>query len=106
MSYEKLLRDARMAARKKVIFIRPNDVIGNVVCCLDQNSFNIDLRNLAILSRSGHSRLQALLRHYKIPKGKASKRFAIKLRSEGMIEMIHPIRKEVKKRYVIAGFKM
>ena len=103
---ERKLKDVRMAARKKVRSIRPNDVIGNVVCCLDQNTFNIDLRNLAVLSRRGHSRLQALLRHYEIPKGEASKKFALWLKSEGMIEMIHPIKKEVKKPYVIAGFKM
>ena len=117
LSEAKKLKDARTAARRKVEKICPHQIKGNVVCCLDQYTLNISLHNLAILSKSSHSRVQAMLRHYKIPKGKASKKFIMKLRSEGLLEIIYPIKKQrfigvgevehhIIKQDVIAGFKM
>ena len=98
----KEVEDARAAARRKVKTIYPDYVLeGNVVCHLDQHTLNNDLRNLAIMSKSNHTKLYALLRHYKIPKGKISKKFALALRSMDIIQMIYPLKK-----LSLYGFKL
>lgn len=99
----KEIEDARAAARRKINLYRPDELRGNVACHLDQNTFNNDLRNLAIMSKSDHVRLCALLRHHKIPKGKISKQFALALRYIGKIKMIHPIKN---KKLSLCGFKL
>ena len=104
---EKLVEDARAKARKKVERVSLTDLKGHVICHLDQISLNNDLRNLAIMSRSNHARLQSLLRHHKVPEGKASKQFAFTLRSAGIIEMEHPVRKMRGPKHVkIQGFNI
>jgi len=98
----KEVEDARAIARRKVGAIYPDYILeGNVVCHLDQHTLNNDLRNLAIMSKSDHMRLYALLRHYKIPKGKISKQFALTLRSMDVIQMIYPLKK-----LSLYGFKL
>ena len=97
------VEDARTKARRKVALIYPNELKGNVICHLDRNSLNSDLRNLAIMSRSDHMRLHTFLRKYKIPKGRASKKFALKIKSKEWIDMIYPIKK---KSCVMYGFNV
>lgn len=99
----KEIEDARAAARRKIKLYRPDEIKGNVVCHLDQDTFNNSLHNLAIMSKSDHVRLCALLRHHKIPKGKISKQFAMALRSIGKIKMIYPIKI---KKISLCGFKL
>ena len=98
----KRLMDARAEAREKVAKIYPYDMKGNIVCHMNQISFDNKLSNLAIISRSDHAKLCSLLRSHKIPKGKESKRFALRLRSIGEIDMIYPLSK--KNSICIEGF--
>ena len=103
MITQKNISKARAEAREKVAKFHPYMMEKNVICHLDQDSFNNNLCNLAIMSRTSYSKLLALLRWHKIPKGRMSKKFALGLRSKGEIGMIHPIKE--RKRSCVVGFK-